>query len=311
MSQGRRAIVISNDDGLTSNALALYKALKAAGHDVVVSVPCQNQSGVGTSLRLGPPSASLTHPCRCNAAPAGAPAAGSMMREGLNREDFYYVDGTPVMAMLYGVDVVGKKRWGGPPDLVLSGPNEGQNVGSVILNSGTVSVVQVALLRGIPAIALSAGADTADDETLNNPASPLIAARSVELINHLFVRAGSDHVLPPGTGLNVNFPNTIEGAQWRASRIGTYNAYMFHYVEDLSLLSSPEILALAKEHGLTLPSAPGLSIALNHDAPTPEQQDDESVVYRTAIAISPMRAGYDSPDIQPFSKALVAELLKS
>ena len=34
-----RNIVLTNDDGLTSNVVALYKALKAAGHDVVVSVP--------------------------------------------------------------------------------------------------------------------------------------------------------------------------------------------------------------------------------------------------------------------------------
>ena len=32
-------IVLSNDDGLTSNIKALYKALKTAGHDVIVSTP--------------------------------------------------------------------------------------------------------------------------------------------------------------------------------------------------------------------------------------------------------------------------------
>ncbi len=35
------------DDGLTSNVKALYEALKADGHDVIVSVPCTNQSGDG------------------------------------------------------------------------------------------------------------------------------------------------------------------------------------------------------------------------------------------------------------------------
>jgi len=49
---GARTIVITNDDGLTSNTLALYRALKAKGHDVIVSVPCQNQSGKGAALRL-------------------------------------------------------------------------------------------------------------------------------------------------------------------------------------------------------------------------------------------------------------------
>lgn len=34
-------ILLINDDGLTSNAKALYEALKAEGHDVIVSVPAR------------------------------------------------------------------------------------------------------------------------------------------------------------------------------------------------------------------------------------------------------------------------------
>ena len=305
-------IVISNDDGLTSNILALYKALKAAGHDVVVSVPCQNQSGMGTSLRIGIPATKLATGCRSDAAPAGAPTAGPMSRAGIDAKDFYYVDGTPVMAMLYGVDVVAQQRWGGPPDLVLSGPNEGQNVGSVILNSGTVSVTQVALMNGIPAIALSAGAKTADDKTLANPASPIVARYSVELIDSLFARAKGSSILPTGMGLNVNFPNTLEPAnlQWRASRIGTYNAYMFRYVENMAADSSPMLVSMAKEHGMSLPPGPGLSMSMNTGTPTAEQQDDESVVSRTAISVSPMQAGYESPSLDSLAPWLVEGLSK-
>ena len=39
-------IVITNDDGLTANVRALHDGLKAEGHDVVVSVPCSEQSGL-------------------------------------------------------------------------------------------------------------------------------------------------------------------------------------------------------------------------------------------------------------------------
>ena len=46
-----RNIVISNDDGLTANVKALYEALKAEGHDVIVSVPCAQQSGMGGRSR--------------------------------------------------------------------------------------------------------------------------------------------------------------------------------------------------------------------------------------------------------------------
>ncbi len=305
-------IVISNDDGLTSNILALYKALKASGHDVVVSVPCQNQSGMGTAIRVGIPAEKLATGCRSGAAPAGAPTAGPISREGIDPKDFYYVDGTPVMAMLYGVDVVGQNRWGRNPDLVLSGPNEGQNVGSVILNSGTVSVTQVALMNGIPAIAISANASTADDKTLANPASPTIAAWSVQLVDGLLARAGSGSILPKGMGLNVNFPDKLVPAnlKWKASRIGTYNAYMFRYVEDMAANSSPMLVKMAKEHGMTLPKGPGMSMSMNTSKPTPEQQDDESIVYQSAIAVSAMQAGYESPVLDNLPQWLVSGLPK-
>jgi broad specificity polyphosphatase/5'/3'-nucleotidase SurE len=128
-------ILLSNDDGLSSNVKALHGALKAAGHDVVVSIPCQNQSGKGASINYLTPLITLAKACRNGAAAAGAPAVGPV--SGL--ADFYYVDGTPVMATLYGLDVLAAARWGKAPDLVLSGPNEGQNTGTLVNGSGTVS----------------------------------------------------------------------------------------------------------------------------------------------------------------------------
>jgi len=55
-------IVMSNDDGLTSNIKALYKALKTAGHDVVVSIPCQGQSGMGAAIIFLEPLTPLPKP---------------------------------------------------------------------------------------------------------------------------------------------------------------------------------------------------------------------------------------------------------
>lgn len=39
LSTNARNIVVSNDDGLTSNVIALHKALREGRHDVIVSVP--------------------------------------------------------------------------------------------------------------------------------------------------------------------------------------------------------------------------------------------------------------------------------
>ena len=35
------------------------------------------------------------------------------------------------MSMLYGLDVLAVQRWSAPPDLVISGPNEGNNLGAI------------------------------------------------------------------------------------------------------------------------------------------------------------------------------------
>jgi 5'-nucleotidase len=290
-----RNIVLTNDDGLTSNLVALYEALKAAGHDVVVSVPCTNQSGQGAALGIARPLVPLKEACINAAAEAGAPASGPMTRAGLPGDgDFHYVDGTPVAALLHGLDVIGKARWGAGPDLVLSGPNEGQNVGAIILSSGTVSAAQYAAVMGIPAIALSAGSNT-EAATLDNPLSDDVARRTVELVAALDAKAQGGALLPAGLALNVNFPDQLVGARWQLTRIGSYNAYKVGFTANMADSASPMMRAMAEARGMTIPPLPGVSFDFNTATPLPEQAGDESVVYRSAIAVSPMQAGYAYP----------------
>lgn len=291
-----RNIVITNDDGLTSNVVALYVALKAEGHDVIVSVPCTNQSGQGAALGIARPIAPLKEPCLNGAAEAGAPGAGPMTRNGLpgGGADFHYVDGTPVAALLHGLDVLAKARWGAAPDLVLSGPNEGQNVGAIILSSGTVSAAQYAAVSGIPAIALSGGANT-ESPSLDNPVSVDVARRAVELVAALEARAGTGPLLPPGLALNVNMPDQPASAGWQLTQVGSYNAYKVGFTTDMAASASPMMQMMARSRGTAIPALPGVSFDFNTAAPAPEQLNDESVVYRKAIAVSPMQAGYAYP----------------
>lgn len=288
-----RNIVITNDDGLTSNVVALYKTLKADGHDVIVSVPCQNQSGMGAALGLRP-LAPLETTCRNNAATIGAPGAGSMTRHDLG-SDFYYVNSTPVMAVLYGVDIVATKRWGQAPDLVLSGPNEGQNVGAIAISSGTISAAQFAALRGLPAIALSAGQNSAGPD-LDNAQSPIIAARTAELVRALDAKSKGGRMLPYGLALNINFPNEAKETKFCISKIGTYNAYILSFSENMAARASPEVKEMAAKYKVEIPALPGLVIGQNPAKPSNEQLQDESILYQTCIAISPMQAGYAGDD---------------
>jgi 5'-nucleotidase len=280
-----RNIVISDDDGLSSNVKALYEALKAAGHDVIVSVPCQNQSGKGASIDFMQPLGALTRACRNGAAQVGDPGAGPMTKAGFG-PDYFYVDGTPVMATLYGIDIVAAKRWGRAPDLVLSGPNEGQNIGSIVVTSGTVSNVQYAADRGIPAIALSAGRDTEDNAQLANPKSAAVAKLAVELVQVLDARSRGGPLLPPGVALNVNFPDELAGAKWRSTRIGTYNAIRVRFVNDIAVTEIGKALGFSQH-------VPGITVGPSLSEPRPDQMDDEAAVIRKDISVSVMQVGYD------------------
>ena len=275
-------IVLSNDDGLTSNLKALYDELKAAGHSVIVSVPCTGQSGRSAAIVMYSTTTIVAdndktqidaeRGCHNGAAPLGAPAVGPFTKSGYTGGDFNYVHGTPVMAAMYGLDVLAPARWGKAPDLVLSGPNEGQNVGKLAINSGTIGNVQFAAGRGIPAIALSAGADSADNSGLANPKSRVVAQLTVKLIAALQSKAGASPLLPGGLALNVNFPDTpAANTGWAFSRQGTYDSYRLKF-------------SSAAPWGLS-GTAPG--------APTAEQAEDEALLYRTKVAVTAFQVGYE------------------
>ncbi|WP_338760106.1 5'/3'-nucleotidase SurE [Massilia sp. METH4] len=275
-------IVLSNDDGLTSNLKALYEELKVAGHSVIVSVPCTGQSGRGAAIVMYSTTVIVSDNdktqidaeggCHNGAAPLGAPAVGPFTKSGYTNGDYHYVHGTPVMAVMYGLDVLAPARWGKAPDLVLSGPNEGQNVGRLVISSGTVSNAQFAAGRGLPAIALSAGTDTVDNAGLANAHSRTVAQLSMKLLAALQAKAGTGPLLPAGVALNVNFPDApTAGAAWAFTRHGTYDTYRLKF-------------SSAAPWGLS-GAAPA--------AATADQAEDEALVYRKKVAVTAMQVGYD------------------
>jgi len=125
-------ILISNDDGYRAPGLAaLVRACEGLG-EIDVIAPEQNASGTSNALTLSRPLSIFE-------------ARG----EGLN--GFRVVNGTPsdcVHVALTGL--LGHK-----PDLVLSGINNGANMGDDTLYSGTVAAAMEGFLFGVPAIAFS------------------------------------------------------------------------------------------------------------------------------------------------------------
>ena len=125
-------ILVANDDGYLAPGLAtLVQACEGLGSIDVVA-PEQNCSGTSNSLTLNRPLNVFD-------------ASGEAQR------GFRVVNGTPsdcVHVALTGL--LGRK-----PDLVLSGINNGANMGDDTLYSGTVAAAMEGFLFGVPAIAFS------------------------------------------------------------------------------------------------------------------------------------------------------------
>jgi len=121
-------ILISNDDGYQAPGLvALYEALKTVA-EVEVVAPEQNNSAKSNALTLHSP---------------------LYVHQAAN--GFRYVNGTPADC----VHVALTGLLGYRPDLVLSGINNGANMGDDTIYSGTVGAAMEGYLFGVPAIAFS------------------------------------------------------------------------------------------------------------------------------------------------------------
>jgi 5'-nucleotidase len=95
----------------------------------------------------------------------------------------FAVGGSPAQTVLHGVYEVMKRK----PDLVISGINYGENVGSGITISGTVGAALEAASLGIPAMAVSLEADQRYHLSYSADVSFLVAAGLTLSIARLFL----------------------------------------------------------------------------------------------------------------------------
>lgn len=132
-------IVLTNDDSwASSNIRATYYALRTAGHSVQMVAPARAQSGKGGTVSL-PTSLTLPEAGAYGALPKGAPYHG----KNASDSGLAYFDGTPNTCVFWALDEVKPFVKSGGVDLVVSGPNEGQNLGPFLFTlSGTVGECQ-------------------------------------------------------------------------------------------------------------------------------------------------------------------------
>lgn len=134
MEQRPVRIVVTNDDGIGSPGLDQLVQGLSALPDVEISVvaPRENQSGSSDRTTEGGVASS--------SATTASGVAGTA------------VAGFPADSVIFAIEELGLD-----PDVVVSGVNEGQNVGPLAAISGTVGAARTAARLGVPGIAASAG----------------------------------------------------------------------------------------------------------------------------------------------------------
>ena len=130
-----KRVLITNDDGIESpGIIALARAFSKVA-EVYVVAPDQNRSG-------------STH--YMTARRAGAlKVAKRDLGEGFQA---FAVDGFPADCVSLALGGIMRDN---PPDVVISGINDGENLGRAWISSGTIGAARVASYDGFPAIAVS------------------------------------------------------------------------------------------------------------------------------------------------------------
>ena len=166
-------ILVTNDDGIFADGLRILVEALSKIAQVLVVAPDRERSVIGTAMTLG-------RPLRVRRVEPIAPGV----------EAYSVERGTPADSVILGL---GKLAEDGV-DLVVSGINQGPNLGDDVRISGTVSAALRGYLYGLPAIAISVC--TVDSRSLSTAANLAVL---------LAGRIGSN-ALPANSFLNVNLP---------------------------------------------------------------------------------------------------------
>lgn len=279
-------ILLSNDDGYDHpNIRALYTALKAEGHHVIIAAPEADQSARGGAFFFGR-ATTIGHdsdPAFPDSYYLSTTEAGTCISPACKGQQVELgISATPVMAVLMGLQKLLPH-----PDLVIIGPNPGNNVGAINAASGTFNAASIAVQAGVPSLAVST------DLKEKNPQR--VASIVVRLVRALDkARTANAPLLPKGVGLNINLPRLADLKGLRQTQIGSYVSFAAVYTDDLGKLFPQQA------------GKPGISFAYT-PPPTADQQDDEAVwVAKGYLTISPFSNAEKPVDSSGAVRALVS-----
>ena len=171
----RPLVLCSNDDGIHAPHLNALADLIAEFAEVIVVAPERQRSAASHAITLHKP-----------------------LRLVEVKPRRFSLSGTPVDCVYLGMLKLCDRR----PAVVVSGVNDGFNLGSDVFYSGTVAAAVEGALRGAAGIACSLAPRTKD------------ARRGIEFAARV-VEAALAEPIPPGTVLNLNMPeNGSDEYEW-------------------------------------------------------------------------------------------------
>lgn len=177
-------LLLTNDDGIFAPGINALARELSKYHDVVIIAPESQRSGFSHKISVDVP----------------------LRVEKVELEDLaveaYRSDGSPADCARLGLHwLVGEKF-----DAVISGINQGSNIGTDILYSGTCGAAMEAAMKNVPALAVSLNCYRGGNFAL----AAKVAARVIE--------SGILSDIPAGVCLNLNVPNVddddLKGVKW-------------------------------------------------------------------------------------------------
>lgn len=177
----RPLVLLSNDDGVDSPHLAALAAglRENLGAEVLVAAPERQRSAMSHTITLHKP-----------------------LRVIEREQGVYAVSGSPVDCVYIGLLKLAPR----PPALVISGINDGFNLGTDVFYSGTVGAAIEGGLRGVPSLAVSL--EPRAEGTL-----PTAVRIATDVARHML-----ETPLPERTVVNLNVPADPKDLVW--TRLG-------------------------------------------------------------------------------------------
>jgi 5'-nucleotidase len=244
-----KTILVTNDDGIESPGLwAAVGALLPLGR-VVVGAPREQQTSMGRSFPVSSD---------------GRIAPYAYTIDGQTVEA-YAIGGTPAQSVLHAVLEIMPER----PDLVVSGINYGENIGTGVTISGTVGAAIEAGTLGIPALAMSLqmlSDNWYSYEQLDFSASAYFTG--------LFAKSVLEYGLPPDADLlKIDVPAiATQQTAWRITRQSRSRYY------------SP---FLVREGGWDAPGLISARIEVNRHEVEPDS-DVQAILYDQVVSVTPI-----------------------